>query len=375
MAWYQVTLEGARCHHETWDHAWEVDGKHDEIYFHYGVQLVDPAGKIALNTSDRTPVLGDTNGFPNRIRAGSASDRGGIRNGDLIDHRVLLWQGDLQPGWGVAITPTIWEWDGGADLLNTWGQSFVTHGPAIAEAVMKVIQGPGGSGEPGTPAKGNFIIDAIKSGLPALFALITEITGKAKDRPIGTRDKAFTAQTVVLNDQLAAQVTNNSFGDRGPGGFPINYADDARLQGNYSIYLRVASLEPFDGMLVHEPSDPAIFVLFGGAKFWLPNNDWVERYGGGRWMGPNPPFMPNRVFVPNDKLRVMPAGYLATIPAVPRDGTLLKEWSSAPVYLMKGGQRCWITSPDRFQQLGLNWAQVRVVPDGALATIPPGPDA
>lgn len=111
-----------------------------------------------------------------------------------------------------------------------------------------------------------------------------------------------------------------------------------------------------DGSVVRETSAAPVFVLFGGAKFWIPNPTVLERYGG--W----------------GAVKVVPDGALAALPKVPRDGTVLREMSAAPVYVMVGGQKRWIPNPTILQKYG-GWAAVRVVPDGALAGFPQGPNA
>jgi hypothetical protein len=82
--------------------------------------------------------MGDTWRLPNRIQAGSASDRGGIitgdkfppvdrpwlRTGGLNDLRFppyTIWEGELRDGQDmVMLTPTIWEWDPGAGFWDGW---------------------------------------------------------------------------------------------------------------------------------------------------------------------------------------------------------------------------------------------------------------
>jgi hypothetical protein len=118
----------------------------------------------------------------------------------------------------------------------------------------------------------------------------------------------------------------------------------------------VAPADFSDGVMMREVSAPAVYVIFGGAKFWLSSDEWVRRYGG--W----------------DAVKVVADGALANVPAVPREGALLKEWSGDRVYLMRGGTKCWIPSPERFAELGLDWNAIYLVPDGELTAIPDGAD-
>lgn len=110
-----------------------------------------------------------------------------------------------------------------------------------------------------------------------------------------------------------------------------------------------------DGTLLQEASDPKVYVVYGGAKFWIPSPDAFTALGFS-W----------------GNIRKVGAGSMAYIADVPADGTLLKEMSSAPVYVMQGGSRHWITSPADFVAHGFSWDRVRTVPDGSLAAIPDG---
>jgi hypothetical protein len=55
-------------------------------------------------------------------------------------------------------------------------------------------------------------------------------------------------------------------------------------------------------------------------------------------------------------------------------GSLRKEDSKPKVYLIENGYKRWVTSPQVLFGIGKTWADVRVVPDGGLGSIPDGPD-
>ena len=114
---------------------------------------------------------------------------------------------------------------------------------------------------------------------------------------------------------------------------------------------------PGDRTLLREQNDPKVYVIYGGAKFWIPSSAVFDALGF-NW----------------SNVRTVPDGSLAPLSAVPRDETLLKEQNNDSVYLMTGGRRSWVTSPTRFQQLCLSPENLRIVPDGALAAVPAGPD-
>ena len=54
--------------------------------------------------------------------------------------------------------------------------------------------------------------------------------------------------------------------------------------------------------------------------------------------------------------------------------SLRKEDSKPEVYLIENNTKRWITSPAVLFALGKSWADVKIVPDGALVNIPSGPD-
>ena len=257
---FRVTLNGFTVNQETWDHAFEVDGKRDEVYIRYDTRLVNNEATTLLASNDRTSVMGDTNGFPVRVLAGSASSLGGLRTGDsfptstpweqsgnlMFDRPpIKLFEGTLTEGeTGVAITPTIWEWDGGTDMFNSWGQLVADNGPEIAQAVANFINGPS---VPGIPTNGDFIKTNLETGLPALFQLSSGITGQAKDRPIGLTQAQggynFNSKSMVLTYETATLATQNDFG-KGPGVLAIDFQDSADIgSGQYTAYIQIERVD------------------------------------------------------------------------------------------------------------------------------------
>jgi hypothetical protein len=255
QARFRVTLNGFSVNQETWDHALEVDGKGDEVYVRYDTRLVNDEATTLAASSDQSKVMGDTNGFSDRVKAGSRSSLGGlktgdafpsstpwIRSGDIMSDRppMKLFEGNLIKGeTGAAITPTIWEWDGGKDLFNTWGQSIVTNGPKLAQAVAGFINGSSGNGE--------FIKNNTELGLSSLFALARDILGQAQDRPVGwaasDANYDFSAKTLMLTYENALQISQTDFG-KGPGVLAINYQDPANIGGGqYTVYLQVERVD------------------------------------------------------------------------------------------------------------------------------------
>jgi hypothetical protein len=112
---------------------------------------------------------------------------------------------------------------------------------------------------------------------------------------------------------------------------------------------------PGDGTLLSERGGTTSYVAYGGAKFLIPDQATFDALG----------FLPGSV-------KTVPAGSLASMTDLPRDGTLLREKSQGAIYLVKGGQRRQLPGPQVLSQMGLVWNNVRVVPDGGLASLPDG---
>src|SRR5262249_40140438 len=138
----------------------------------------------------------------------------------------------------------------------------------------------------GTPLPTDAIKTNLETGLPALYKLLNSILGQAGDRPIGMVSETgsqmvFNPQSLVLNNKLAEVVVTNDFGF-GPGVIGIEYQDDDRLAGHYTLYLKVtktgSSFVFNDGTLWREQSSAPVYVTFGGAKFWIPDPTWLARY-------------------------------------------------------------------------------------------------
>ena len=111
-----------------------------------------------------------------------------------------------------------------------------------------------------------------------------------------------------------------------------------------------------DGVMVRAASDPAVYLIVGGAKLPIPESDWIAYYGG--W----------------HKVATVPDGDLRAIPSVPRDGTLLREFGDPAVYGVRDGNRHCLTSEEAARRFGDYPSGVTCVPRGTLWAIPRGPD-
>lgn len=114
---------------------------------------------------------------------------------------------------------------------------------------------------------------------------------------------------------------------------------------------------PADGTLLREIDRPEVFIVYGGAKFWIPNPAVLHNLG-----------------FDFPQVKKIPSGTTAQLGTIPFDGTLIKEQGNPKVFLVQNSQLRWVTSPAAMDWNCLPWRHVRTVPDDALATLPPGPD-
>jgi hypothetical protein len=112
-----------------------------------------------------------------------------------------------------------------------------------------------------------------------------------------------------------------------------------------------------DGTVVREWNRPEVYVVYGGAKFWIPDPPTLFALGFD-W----------------SHVGVIPPGGTMKLRTVPIDGTLLKEQHDPKIYVVESGQLRWVTSPAAMDGRCLPWRHVRVVPDNSLAALPHGPD-
>jgi hypothetical protein len=388
---YRLSINGFSCLAETWDDALNWDGQHDEIFFRTNTKVARKDGTVTFNSDNDSMVLGDVRGFVGRFQVGSAADwlgsrTGGIVSGDSypsptphlrsvdLDEKertdgrrfppYTIWEGTLSDAdeQVVFITPTIWEWDPGAGALDgwlTWQKHVDTQFGGRAKEIF------GGIWPVSKP-----VFDAVSLGIQtfATLAGLWSPFGRSMQRPIGLqRDPAdpngstFNPTTIALTYESAEYLYNNNLTGLGNGRISIRYADDPYLRGDYSVYLELDKIGVSprfpDGTVIREVTRPEVYVIQGGAKFWVPNSTVLVQWYGG-WAA----------------VRVVPDGTLedAGITDTPVDGTLLKEPGSPIVWRMDNTQKRWVVNPTVLARYG-GWSAVRLVPDGSLARFGQGP--
>jgi hypothetical protein len=111
-----------------------------------------------------------------------------------------------------------------------------------------------------------------------------------------------------------------------------------------------------DNCLIREEGDTATWLIQGGARFFVPD-------GGG-------PISTAELTFRGTPVHIVPRGFVATLPTVPRDGTLLQEEDGPEVWVVYTGAKFWIPSPEDFGAMGFDWGAVRLVPAGGASHIP-----
>jgi hypothetical protein len=262
---YRVTINGFWCRNETWDDVFNWDGKHDEVFLAVNTKIVDASGNVLQNFDQESELMGDTWRLPNRVQAGSASDRGGIISGDkfpAVDRPWLrtgpinglrvppytIWEGELVPDQTmVLLTPTVWEWDPGAGFWDGWldwqVQTDAQYGKRAQEIFGKIwpVSSP--------------VFDAVSLGIQTVGSLagMWSPLGQSVRRPIGTRrdpgnpdGTVFNPTTIALNSETAQFLSSNDLQGYGRGIVEIRYQDDPYLRGVYSMFVQVEKLSDGD---------------------------------------------------------------------------------------------------------------------------------
>lgn len=112
-----------------------------------------------------------------------------------------------------------------------------------------------------------------------------------------------------------------------------------------------SALQQYSNGTIVKGSGDKVFIIVGGNASWIPNPNIFNALGL-NWAN----------------IKTIPDTQLNAIPKSP----LLIKGDSDKVYLVKGSSRQWITSPEAFTQMGLNWNTLLVIKDSQLAQIPLG---
>jgi len=252
---FRVTLLGFVVNHETRDTLLETDGKRDEVYQVPVVLFFDRDTGLTTRSSVTGPVHGDTNNHPSYVRAGGASDRGGLQTGDPFPSArpwegrtppgpgygfpSVLFEGELRPVHNAAvIIPSLWESDGNDELLRPYMDAISAAAPTIRSNVGHLLASPALTPYSFRPRLG------VAFGLEKTVTLDERIV-RTQDRPIGmgrfvsSPDRlSYQPQLLILTYEGArdAVTRDNGFG---PGVVEMRYDEPPELEGSYSLYFKV----------------------------------------------------------------------------------------------------------------------------------------
>jgi hypothetical protein len=124
------------------------------------------------------------------------------------------------------------------------------------------------------------------------------------------------------------------------------------IKGNAADALTVAPRFP-DGTLIKEPSQQWVYVIYGGARFRIRDAGQFTGLGF-RW----------------EAIQPVPDGVALGLPAVPADGTVLRELTNPTVYRVSDGYKRPVSLAEYLAHD--DGAFLHYVSDGALANIPNG---
>src|SRR5262249_26481951 len=157
---------------------------------------------------------------------------------------------------------------------------------------------------------------------------------------------AATSRAVLESDR------RNLLGGRGPGAVPIPRDLLAGAIPNTPL-----PPIPADFTLVREWNQPEVYVVYGGAKFRIPDPPTLFSLGFDWSM-----------------VRVIPAGGTSKLLTIPIDRTLLKEQHDPRVFHVENQALRLVTSPAVMEARCLPWRPVRTVPANSLSALPHGLD-
>lgn len=146
---------------------------------------------------------------------------------------------------------------------------------------------------------------------------------------------------------------------------PANVTRPPRANGSgYTVeFRRRAGWDrniPEDAVIIHE-------VRSNGLSYLQPGI-WGRFLAGQEFVTPDP-----KVFIRVVDIESTVGTATLRVWDIP-EGSLRKEDSKPKVFLIQGGKKRWITSPQVLVALGKTWADVRVVPDGGLSSLSDGSD-
>ncbi len=245
--------------------------------------------------------------------------------------------------------PNPWNSD---PTTPAWSREQVMGGPAVSVSTgaITLVASPGGPTQAASidisnPGSG---VLAWRLSASTPWLKVSRVQGVSLGADTGPR-----STTITIHADASA-LPPGTYGGR----VTVESLYAAGAGTSIDVTLRVLDLS--DGTLIKGTS-PHVYVARGGLKRWVPSAVTFEA-SGFAWGEVN--------VVPDSWIQAIPSGQ--PVPDVLADGGLIKA-SDATVYVMQGGARRGITGTDVFAACGYGWDAVRVISDGALASVPSGP--
>ncbi len=244
--------------------------------------------------------------------------------------------------------PNPWHSDSTTPAMNR-AQAIGSPVLSLSAGSLTLVAPPGGQSTTATitVANAGTGVLAWKLSTSAPWVRLSRLQGVSLGQDLGQRTQSFS---------VSADATSL---------LPGNYSAEIRVESLYAAgapTVVTVTLRSADGTLLGGNGDP-VYVLQGGLKRWVPDPVTFESYGF-NWQDVVP--------LPRDWLTGIPAGQ--PLPSVLATGRLLRPpGDQVPVYVMDGGTKRYIVSPDVLSQCGYGWDVVRVVSAAALDSIPSGP--
>ncbi|MFW6324889.1 MAG: hypothetical protein ACOC0U_07490, partial [Desulfovibrionales bacterium] len=257
---YRIILTGFTANRQTVDDPLQLDGKGDEIRILCNLARTDFNGNLKERLTLTSAEYGDTNRqSSSRIRAGSASAKGGIITGDHYPRQspwtlqgnpsfdrlpFLVWEGELTAGRDVLfISPSVWEGDRDPQYITSWEQRWMQHWDSdIRSRFNTVVDEERNSACQVRDTRGIVLRYANRTDRPVGMG---QRPGVNLDDEYGIDigEEIFFPKMLVLVKERIDRLLNTNCG-KGKGTVPINFKDHfSGGDGNYTVYIKLERAE------------------------------------------------------------------------------------------------------------------------------------
>ncbi len=246
----RVAWKGFKVVQPTLDDPLQFDGKGDEVYYAAMVFEIRGGQPIRAPRLIRSKVMGDVNKYPRRVRAGNASDKGGLIAGDLFPMSaksyvntfyagkppMLLYEGTLRKDLdAVVIFVSLWEWDGDDRSFRRWRDWVSEFTPELESWRDFIVKKVGSRDESLSGYKGDCAFYYNPGKYPPVYGGLSfdkgdELLGRwpygSQDGP---RDHVFIINANYWNHLGQCSTHHTSF--------LVQYKEDSKTGGLESIYI------------------------------------------------------------------------------------------------------------------------------------------